>query len=141
MVRAKDINVRRLLKLDELPDHIDTTVDIILSRSQAKKKMKHPELADQYRYVCAQTAFDYIAPGSSDEYHLSLRIVRFKIDEGIYTNVITNLNTDEFSCDDIKDLYKLRWAELRASFCFAHLSLRFFDFTGCSADAWLKRCA
>ena len=109
MVRAKDINVKRLLNIDTLPNHIDKTIDIILSRSQSKKKMKHPDMAEQYRYVHQDVAFDYIKPGSGDEYQLSLRIVRIEITEGIFENIITNLSVDEFSDEDIKQLYHLRW--------------------------------
>jgi hypothetical protein len=109
MVRAKDINVKRLLNIDTLPNHIDKSIDIILSRSQSKKKMKSPELADQYRYVHKDVAFDYIVPGSGDEYRLSLRIVRIEIADGIFENIITNLPVDEFSDEDIKQLYHLRW--------------------------------
>ena len=109
MVRAKDINVKRLLGIDALPDSIDEHVDIILSRSQAKKKMKRPDLAGQYRYISTEVSFDYIQPGSGDEYPLSLRIVRFEVADGTFQNVITNLPADEFIADEIKDLYKLRW--------------------------------
>jgi len=110
MVRAKDINLKRLLNVECLPDAVDTRVDIILSRSQSKKKMKCPELADRYRYVSPDVAFDFIAPESGDEYHLSLRVVRAEVADGIFVNIISNLPEDEFSCVDIKQLYRLRWA-------------------------------
>jgi len=109
LVRSKDINVRRLLKLDTLPGSIDTWVDIILSRTQSKKKRKHPDLAEQYRYISAEVAFDFIQHGSDSEYPLSLRIVRFEVADGIFHNIITNLPDDLFSADDIKHLYHLRW--------------------------------
>jgi len=109
MVRAKDINTKRLLKTDHLPNHIDVGIDIIISRSQSKMKMKHPDLADQYRYVSKEVAFDYIKPGSGDEYRLSLRVVRAEIAKGVFINVITNLPDGEFPVDEIKQLYHLRW--------------------------------
>ena len=68
LIRAKDINVKRLLKLEELPDNIDTYVDIILTRIQSKNKRKHPELNEQYRYISSEVAFDYIEPKSTAEY-------------------------------------------------------------------------
>jgi hypothetical protein len=109
MVRAKDINTRRLLNVGTLPDRADKPVDIILSRSQAKKKMKRPDLAEQYRYICANVSFDYIQPGSEDEYALSIRVVRFEAADGSFQNIITNLPADKFAASDIRDLYKLRW--------------------------------
>ena len=109
LIRAKDINVCRLLKLESLPDNIDTTVHIILSRTQSSKKWSRPDLADQYRYVSSEVQFDFIKPGSSDEYPLSLRIVRFQVAEGVFENVITNLPADQFPPDEIKRLYNSRW--------------------------------
>ena len=109
LVRTKDLNIKRLLKLDKLPDRIDSRVDIILSRTQSKKKIKHPDLYDKYRYICSDVRFDYIEPGSGDEYPLSLRVVRFQVADGIFENVVTNLPATEFSPDEIMYLYKLRW--------------------------------
>jgi hypothetical protein len=109
IVRAKDLNVKRLLKLDALPDNIDTHVDIILTRSQSKKRMLRPYLAEQYRYVSKEIQFDYIDNGLYDEYPLSLRIVRFEIADGIFENIITNLPVDVFDANEIKQLYYLRW--------------------------------
>ena len=109
IIRSKDIIVKRLLNLQTLPDQLDTSVDIILSRSHSKKKMHHPELADLYRYISPEVAFDYIEPGSDDEYALSLRVVRFEVADGIFENVITNLPAHAFLSDELKYLYNLRW--------------------------------
>lgn len=109
LVRAKDINVKRLLNLETLPEHLDADANIIMTRSQSRKKRKHPELSEQYRYISREVTFDYIEPGSGDEYPLSLRIVRFESADGIYQNIITNLPADEFPVDEIKQLYRMRW--------------------------------
>ena len=108
-IRAKDINVCRLLRVDSLPDGIDCVADVILSRTQSTKKWRRPDLADQYRYIYHDVQFDYIKQGSSDEYPLSLRIVRFQVDEGVFENIVTNLPADGFPADEIKQLYNLRW--------------------------------
>jgi len=115
IIRAKDLNVKRFLNVGTLPDHLDTGVEIILTRTQSKNKRQHPEMAEQYRYICSEVSFDYIAPGSTDEYQLSLRVVRFKIADGIYENIITNLPADEFPENEIKRLYYLRW-DIETSF-------------------------
>lgn len=108
VIRAKDINTRRLLSLSSLPDRLDQWADIILTRSQSKKKRLHPELASRYRYVCGAVPFDFLTD-SIPEYHMRLRVVRFQIKEGVYENIITNLPEDEFPADDIKGIYGLRW--------------------------------
>lgn len=111
LVRAKDIYIQRLLGND-MPagqEEFDITVDRIITRSNAKKKRSHPEKPEQYRFVDKKTAFDYIEPGSSDEYHLQLRVVRVKIKDGVYENLITNLPPEEFSMEDLRILYYIRW--------------------------------
>lgn len=109
LVRAKDLNVKRLLKIETLPDNFDTTANIIITHISSNSKRQHPELAGQYRYVNAEGTFDYIKHGTTDEYPMSLRIIRFEVAEGIFQNIITNLPEDEFTVDEIKQLYHIRW--------------------------------
>ena len=42
-------------------------------------------------------------------YPVNIRIVRIKIGENKYESLITNLDRDEFSFDEIKLLYEMRW--------------------------------
>ena len=42
-------------------------------------------------------------------YHLPFRIVRFKITDGIFETVVTNLDTCQFPPDELKKLYNMRW--------------------------------
>jgi hypothetical protein len=110
MIRAKDQNVKRFLEMDTLPDSMDTTVDLILTRTQSKKKHKHPDKEAQYRYICKNTSFDYINPEDLyDEYPLKLRIVRFEVSDGIFENIITTLPAEKFPVEDVKYCYNLRW--------------------------------
>lgn len=51
MIRAKDLIVQRFLAVNSLPDELDTTVELLLTRTQSKKKHKQPEKETQYRYV------------------------------------------------------------------------------------------
>jgi len=114
LVRAKDINAKRLLNQLTLPMRIDTHVEIILSRSQSKKDRKYADLAEQYRYISQEVSFDYIQHGSTDEYPLSLRIVRFEVADRLFENMVTNL-PDEVSLDEIRLLYHMRW-DIETSF-------------------------
>jgi hypothetical protein len=112
LIRAKDDYVKRLLR-DEMPDtdEFDISVDRIIVRHQAKKQYLHPEHIDKYRYVDANTSFDAVEYGKRDEYELRIRTVRVKIKDGVYENLITNLPADEFSMNNLKELYRLRWNE------------------------------
>lgn len=109
-IRAKDVNINRLLGADSLPSQIDRWVDVILTRSNARKKRKHPELEHLYRYICKAVPFDFITD-SCPEYRMRLRVVRIQIAEGVFENIITNLPTDEFSLEQIKEIYHLRWGQ------------------------------
>lgn len=109
-IRAKDINVKRLLAANSLPGQMDQWADVILTRSNAKKKRLHPELGSLYRFICKKVPFDFITD-SCPEYHMRLRVVRFQIAEGVYENIITNLPSDEFSLGQIKHIYHLRWGQ------------------------------
>lgn len=110
MIRAKDVNVQRFLGVNSLPDELDTTVELFLTRTQSKRKHKHPEKEAQYRCIYKNIAFDYLDPSDiSDEYLLKFRIVRFEVAEGIFENIITTLSEEEFKPEDIKYCYNLRW--------------------------------
>ena len=109
IIRATDLKLKRLLGDDIFnQDTYDVTVTRILTRSYSKKKQQHPEMADQYRVICKGVAFDYITE-ENPEYMISLRIIRFKLSDDNYENIVTNLSEEEFSVDDIKALYNLRW--------------------------------
>lgn len=89
-------------------------VDRILCRTKAKKKFKHPERLEDYRYVCKEVPMDFLSD-TCPEYSLSLRIVRIEIAPGVYENLITNLPDIEFDMDELKDLYHLRWSVMPTS--------------------------
>lgn len=110
MIRATDIKMQRLLGID-LPDQnsFDVCINRILTRSNSKKKRLHTELADQYKFICQNVAFDYIDPEKQTEYMIALRILRFSISGDAYENIITNLPSEEFPTDEIKHLCNLRW--------------------------------
>ena len=107
-IRAKDINIRRLLAVPALPDRIDQWADVILTRSNARGKRAHPELGPMYRYICKAVPFDFITD-NRPEYHMRLRVVRFPVAEGVYENIITNLPDNEFQTEQIRHIYFLRW--------------------------------
>lgn len=110
VIRAKDINIKRLLAAGSLPGQTDSRADVILTRSNARKKRLHPELGHLYRYICKAVPFDFITD-SCPEYHMQLRVVRFQIADGIYENIITNLPSNEFSLEQVRHIYHLRWGQ------------------------------
>ena len=114
LIRATDVKMQRLVGKN-LPETQDGCFDIqinrILTRSHAKKKYLYPELLDQYKYICQNVTFDFIDPENRPEYQLPLRVLRFKISEDKFENIITNLPADEFPMEEIKNLYHLMASE------------------------------
>ena len=108
MARAKDVNTEHIIgkKFGELPDEFDMTVHRIMTRSTSERKWKKPENRDQYR-ICKRN-FDFVDESNS-EYGMDLRLVRFKISETAYENIVTNLPAD-FTSVIIKELYEMRWS-------------------------------
>lgn len=66
-------------------------------------------MADQYKFICQNVAFDYSDSEKQTEYMIALCILRFRVSEDVYENIITNLPPEEFPADEIKHLYHFRW--------------------------------
>jgi hypothetical protein len=109
LIRTKDINAKRLLGLSQLPKFIDSNIDLIITRSNSKKKRLHPHLEHQYRFIDKNVAFDFIEHGSRYEYHLSLRVVRLEVNDGVFVSLVTNLPADSVQASVLKEWYSLRW--------------------------------
>lgn len=111
LIRCTDVKTEKLLGFSlEGIKELDYHVDRILSRSQSKKKRIHPELAEQYRYICPDVPMDYITD-EHPEYAMALRVIRIELSNGSFENLITNLPDIEFDLDDFRDLYHLRWTQ------------------------------
>ncbi len=87
-------------------EETDFTADIIITRRQTNEVKANPEL---YRHIPAFSNFDFLPKGSKDTYPLKFRIIRLRISEDNYETIVTNLCDDEFSAEDIKMIYKMRW--------------------------------
>lgn len=108
-IRAKDLNVRRMLKPGGdvgLPDKMDVDVRLVLSRTTAKTKVAQPERMEDYRRIDGAD-FDFLDEGRP-EYEIALRIVRFPVGDG-FENIVTNLPRGEFPAGEICEIYRMRW--------------------------------
>jgi len=87
VIRVKDRNGGIVETLPQLPDtdEFDVWVNRIITRRRTKATKAHPEL---YRYARDQTPFHFLPPGSKDEFHMSFRVVRVKLDNGEYESII-----------------------------------------------------
>lgn len=107
LVRVKDIiSGYGMLSALDLPDEpeFDVMVNLILTRRQTALVKENPR---KYRFLPSNANFDFCDLNTS--YPISFRVVRFPISDGIYESVITNLDQNEFTLQDIKALYNMRW--------------------------------
>ena len=100
----------------------DLTFPRIFSRSNAKKVKESPEI---YHRIYTQKDSVILGKGRL-EYEMTLRIVRVKI-ENSYVCFLTNLSEEEFSMEEIKQLYWKRW-KIETSFRHLKYAVRLVDF-------------
>ena len=112
LVRVKDIHSTGMLRSfgPFLDDEFDLIVKRTLTTRQTNEIKAHPEI---YKFVPQNQRFDYFE--DAPFYDFECRVVRFKITEDTYECIVTNLDKDEFSMQDIKELYHLRW-EIETSY-------------------------
>lgn len=106
LIRVKDISsngIASKFRFSKEGD-LDENVSMTLTRNQSKCRNNKA-----FKHVSSSQHFDYIPKGSSNEYDLEFRVVRFLIGDNTYETVITNLDKEEFTPSMLKELYHLRW--------------------------------
>jgi len=108
LFRTKDIHSKGLVKGFDYPEDetFDINVKVTLVRSHSKKLQNNEGYK---RFIDKATSFDFIKYGTMDTYELPFRIVRFALSESSYECIVTNLPTDEFPPERIKEIYNSRW--------------------------------
>lgn len=107
VIRIKDTESKGMASSFNLPNgEFDRNVYRVLTRKQTKEVKAHPEL---YKFLPKNSTFDYLEECNAEFYPMSFRVVRFKITENTYETLITNLDTEEFSPEELKKLYCMRW--------------------------------
>lgn len=106
VIRIKDIGSNGIASGLKLPksDTFDTDISLTFTRQQAKAKKEAG-----YKFMPTCQTFDFLPVKSKDTYALSFRIVRFPISDDSYEVLLTNLNRHDFSIENLKEIYNLRW--------------------------------
>lgn len=73
------------------------------------QRVIHTQNSEKYKSISFNTVFDYLQ-NKTDTYPISFRIVRFPISDSKYETIITNLDRNEFTVEEIKELYSKRWS-------------------------------
>ena len=77
-----------------------------LTRKQTKLVKAEPE---KYVVLPKKSTFDFLDLYHNLYYPIQFRILRFEIGDGQFECIITNLDRQEFSSEDIKQMYHMRW--------------------------------
>lgn len=110
LIRVKDYDTSqspRPLRAIKRSDEFDENTSTIFTRKQTTETKQNP---DKYTILVQNQNFDYLDE-NNHFYEASYRFIRIRIDgkDEQYETIITNLPKDEFTSEDIKELYKLRW--------------------------------
>lgn len=86
-------------------NEFDEEVTRILTRKQTKEIKNNPQI---YKFLPLNSKFEYL-DSSHPYFKFSFRVVRFKISEDTYETLITNTDKTEFSAENLKEIYHMRW--------------------------------
>ncbi|RHQ98062.1 IS4 family transposase [Peptoclostridium sp. AF21-18] len=95
-------------------NEFDEKINLKLSRRQTKQTKELFKAKNQYKFLPANSEFDYLKTKQRKHdplefYNLSFRIVRFKVMDNLYETVLTNLDSEEYPPEKLKELYASRW--------------------------------
>lgn len=111
LIRVKDVDRFGIVSKLHLPDNeeFDVSVSVELTRSQTKDT-KNSNL----KFISHTSPFDFLPKTSRKSifvppYHMTFRVIRFKLTDDKYEVLITNLSQEEFTVDELKNIYAMRW--------------------------------
>ena len=104
VMRVKDIHSNGILSGFNLPDkEFDMFITVNITNYQRKAYKSLPN----FRFSPSIARFDF-SDKETPVYSLTFRVVRIRLNNGRYQCLTTDLSND-FSSEDLKHLYKLRW--------------------------------
>lgn len=105
VIRLKKKDFYSLLKIkeaDDIDDEIDMTKTLILT-THYKRQYKGDALHHQY------AGKDRSFLDENGEYTYKIRLLKIKLKDGSYEYIATSLKEEEFSLEQIKEIYHARW--------------------------------
>lgn len=109
LIRLKDTDSNGILSTVELPEsEFDVPLRRILTRRQSEDVKNNPSL---YRYMPWNQSFSRLAPGMETDYEMNFRVVRLQLENGVWECLVTNLSEEEFSPEQLREIYHWRWNE------------------------------
>lgn len=112
LIRIKDSMKNGIASAINLPTNgeFDISIDLNLTRKQTNNAKADKSL----KYLPHNVNFDYLPSHCKygaplKPYTIHCRFVRVKITDNTYELLLTNLNPEDFSSSDLKQLYSMRW--------------------------------
>lgn len=108
LIRIKDIHSKTSMSKSFGPyesKEFDLDIHRILTLKQTNEIKNKPNI---YKFVPTNMRFDFLTK-EKPFYDFNCRIVRFKLDNGSYECIVTNLSKEEMTVEEIKELYHMRW--------------------------------
>ena len=116
LIRIKDIHSSGIAAGLVFPDcdEFDIWFHFHFTKRQTAEAKQLLKDKQSFKFLPATVTFDYLPSRSLKHdtlalYYLPFRIVRFKISDSAYETVITNLDTENFPPNELKQLYGMRW--------------------------------
>lgn len=133
LIRIKDgkTGIKDGFELPDL-DAFDIPISLALTRRQTKETKELFKDRNHYKFIPANTTFDYLTVKNRKHeptkfYELNFRIVRFPISKDTCETILTNLNAQEYPPQKIKQLYASRWG-IETSFRDLKYTIGLLDF-------------
>ena len=106
-VRIKDTDSTGIMSGINLPDtqEFDVEKRIVITRHSTGPAAVMPQT---YKYLSKSARFDFIENSKSPDYEITIRFVRFQLDNGQFEVLATSLPKETFSAEDLKEIYHLR---------------------------------
>jgi len=108
LIRVKDVNSKSILSSFDLSDsgEFDRIITRIFTRKRTKEVLSNP---DVYKTMFSNGPFDFIDNNKNLFYPMTFRVVRVALGDGSFQCFVTNLDADDFTLAEIRELYHLRW--------------------------------
>lgn len=104
VVRVRDSDNSCMVSGLNLPktEEYDITKRVVLTRHFSGPAAINTE---KYKYLSKKSRFDYIENSKSPDYEITIRFVRFLLDDNTYEVIATSLPEEIFSMEDLKEIY------------------------------------
>ena len=108
VIRIKDINSNGILSGIRLAaeEEFDIVRTLVMTRKSTGPSAVNSQ---KYKYFTKAARFDFVEDSKSADYEITIRFVRFALENGEYEVLATSLPVEIFSVDDLKEIYHLRW--------------------------------